>query len=52
MPAALSTWPGQQQQAGEREQVTIYHPGQARLRETQIGLDGWQRHVDDGHVPG
>jgi hypothetical protein len=32
--------PGQQQQAGERDQVGIHDPGQARLREAQPGLDG------------
>ena len=41
---------GQQQQAAEREDVGVDHPGDAGRAEPEVGLDGGQRHVDDRGV--
>src|SRR4029450_5392677 len=35
------------QEAPEGQHVGVDHPGQRGLGETQVGLDGWQRHVHD-----
>ena len=42
--------PGQQQQAAERDQVGVHHPGEAVLREAQVVLDRGQRDVHDRRV--
>jgi len=39
--------PGEEQQAAERDQVRVDDPGQVRLREVQVVLDGRQRDVHD-----
>src|SRR5438128_8248376 len=41
---------GEQEQAAERNQVRVDHPGEAGLGETEVTLDGRKRDVDDGHV--
>ena len=42
--------PGEQQEAGERDQVGVDHPGEAGLGEVQVALDRRQRDVDDRRV--
>jgi hypothetical protein len=41
---------GEQQQAAERDQVGVHHPGQAGVGEAQVMLDGRQRDVHDRGV--
>jgi hypothetical protein len=48
--AQVAEPPGQQEQAAERYQVRVDHPGQARLGEAEVPLDGRQRHGDDRAV--
>ena len=40
----------QQQQAAERHHVGVDHPAQRPGVEIEVGLNGRQRHVDDGRV--
>lgn len=40
----------QQKEAPEGEHERVDDPGEARRRETQVGLDGGQRDIDDGGV--
>ena len=42
--------PGQQQQAAERDQVGVDHPGEVALREAEVVLDRGQRDVHDRRV--
>ena len=42
--------PGQQQQAAEGDQVGVDDPGEARLREAEVGLDRGQGDVHDRRV--
>ena len=39
--------PGEQKQTAEGDQVGVYDPREARLREPEVALDRRQRHVDD-----
>ena len=41
---------GEQQQAAERDQVAVDHPGEGRLREAEVLLDRRQRDVHDRRV--
>jgi hypothetical protein len=38
-PDQVAEAPGEQQQAAEGDQVAVHDPGQARLREAEVGLD-------------
>ena len=50
LPDEVADAPGQEQQAAERDQVGVHHPGEVVLREVQVVLDGRQRDVHDGRV--
>src|SRR5204863_1925531 len=42
--------PGEQQEAAEGDEVRVDHPGQAGLREPEVGLDRGQRDVHHGRI--
>ena len=50
MPKQITQPTPQQQEAAKRQHVGVDHPHQRCLGKAQVGLDGRQRHVDDGHV--
>jgi len=49
-PEDVAEAPTQEQQPAEGEGVRVEHPGEARGREPEIGLDVRQRDVHDGRV--
>ena len=49
-PEEIAEAAGEQQQAPEGDQVAVDDPGQARLAEVQVRLDGGEGDVDDRRV--
>jgi hypothetical protein len=42
--------PAEQQKAARHQHVAVNHPRQPGVRERQVMLDSWERHVDDRYV--
>jgi hypothetical protein len=49
-PEQVAEPPGEQQQAAEGDQVAVDHPGEGRLAEMKVRLDGGEGDVDDRRV--
>src|SRR3954466_6715607 len=46
-PTRSPIWPARRKHAAEGDEVGVDHPGEARLREAEVGLDRGQRDVHD-----